>query len=239
MNYETIFRARGASYEQAMRAWPEARREEFLRPLACLAPQPGERVADIPAGGGYLRRYLPAGCGWLGHEPCASFQGEGASDSALLPLPWADATVDAAISIAGVHHLADKGPLFREISRVLRPAGRFVLADVEAASPVARFLDGFVGRHNSTGHEGHYLGEPTLAALAAAGLEVTRSVTERYCWWFDERRQAGDFCRLLFDVRGLDADAVADAVEEYLGFDRHGDRIGMQWELLVATCRRR
>ncbi|CAG0938517.1 hypothetical protein GPROT2_00260 [Gammaproteobacteria bacterium] len=237
MNYEGIFRTRGARYEQAMRNWPEARREEFLRPLALLAPGPGECVADVPAGGGYLRRYLPDCCTWLGHEPCASFLGEGAADSALLPLPWRNASVDAAISIAGVHHLADKLPLFREVRRVLRPGGRFVLADVAAGSPVALFLDGFVGRHNSTGHAGDYLGAATLEVLAAAGFEVTHSATERYCWWFDDRRQAGDFCRLLFDVRGLDADAVADGIEEHLGFEQQRSRLGVKWQLWVASCR--
>jgi len=112
MNYEDIFTQRGGSYHRAMQLWPEARANDFLLPLQWLVPQPGERLLDVPAGGGYLRKYLPDGCEWLGHEPCDAFEGQGQGpahglEQSLLPLPFADASAQCAISIAGVHHLSD------------------------------------------------------------------------------------------------------------------------------------
>lgn len=239
MNYEDIFRKRGGAYHQAMGLCPEARREEFLLPVQWAALADGEQVVDVPAGGGYLKRYLPDACAWFGHEPCASFLDETAApDKGLLPLPWATGFADAAISVAGVHHLADKRPLFRELHRVLRPDGRFVLADIHAGSRVARFLDEFVGRYNSTGHQGIYLDERSLDDFQTSGFEVLRAERMRYCWWFASRQEMGAFCRLLFDIRLIRDDEVADGVEEYLGLSSREGQLGLNWELLLVLCRR-
>ena len=240
MNYEAIFRERGAAYHEAMRRCPDARRDEFETVVRIAAPETYANVVDAPAGGGYLARYLPATCRWHGHEPCAAFRDDGTvADSSLLPLPWRDGFADVAISVAGVHHFADKRGFFAEVRRVLAPSGAFVLADVHAQSNVARFLDGFVGRHNSTGHEGVYLNDATVAALDAHGFDVRRAQREQYCWWFADRRQMGAFCRSLFDVTDVDEDAVAEAIERDLGTTTRGREVGMNWELLVVACARR
>lgn len=239
MNYEDIFRERGGAYHRAMGRWPEARRDEFLIPVQRAGITAGAAVIDVPAGGGYLQRYLPEFCTWHGHEPCASFlDGPAAADTGLLPLPWPEHFADAAISVAGVHHLADKRPLFRDIHRVLKPGGRFVLADAHQESRVARFLDEFVGRHNSTGHRGDYLCDRTLTDLQDSGFAVRQSARTPYCWWFADRQQMGAFCRLLFDIRQVGDIEVADAIEEYLGLSRRDAEVGMNWELLVVLGER-
>ena len=238
MNYQDIFRERGGAYHHAMERWPDARRDEFQIPLRRAGLVGGETVIDVPAGGGYLKRHLPQGCRWFGHEPSASFLDGAAQDSDLLPLPWAAGFADVAFSIAGLHHIADKRPLFNEVARVLTPGGRFVLADAHEASPVAQFLDDFVGRYNSTGHDGDYLGDATLDELASAGFVVTDARRTPYCWWFSDRDEMGEFCRLLFDIRGVDAAAVADAIESRLGVSHRDGATGMNWELLVVCCSR-
>jgi SAM-dependent methyltransferase len=239
MNYEEIFHARGGAYHEAMQRWPDARREEFALPLEWGAPRPGEVVLDVPAGGGYLRRYLPAACRYLGHEPCASFaDADSIGDRDLLPLPWGGASADLAFSIAGVHHLEDKQPLYRELHRVLKPGGRLVLADAHVASGVARFLDDFVGRYNSTGHSGIYLDDRTAAEVAASGFSILRSERVHYAWWFPDRRTMGAFARLLFDVRRASVDDVVEAIERKLGTVERGGEVGMRWELLFLLASR-
>jgi len=236
MNYEQIFEQRGGAYDHAMRRWPDARRDDFRVPLQVLAPQPGEAIVDVPAGGAYLRHYLPAGCRWFGHEPCASFHLETPAVD-LLPLPWADGFADAAISIAGVHHLEDKRPLFRELRRVVGDSGRFVLADVHEASAVAVFLDRFVGRYNSTGHQGVYLGPHTLEELTESGWEVETADRRPFCWWFRDGASLAQYCRMLFDVRGADDATIRDGVERLLGTQATEPGIGMNWELFVIRAR--
>ncbi|MEN3951370.1 methyltransferase domain-containing protein [Iodidimonas sp. SYSU 1G8] len=235
-SYEDLFQLRGAPYDRAMSLFPDARREEFVNTIDRAALTPGQSVADVPAGGGYLARYLPDGVRWLGHEPCASF-GSGGEDRGLLPLPWAAGGVDAAISIAGVHHLADKRPLFAELARTVRAGGRFVLADVHEESDVSGFLDGWVDRHNSTGHEGVYLGDHTLDDLRETGWDIVSAERVPFHWRFENTVDMGEFCHRMFDLRTCRPDETARAIEADLGIDQFPGQVGMRWELymIVAT----
>ncbi|MBI1181941.1 MAG: methyltransferase domain-containing protein [Alphaproteobacteria bacterium] len=236
-SYEVLFEFRGASYDRAMRLFPDARREEFLLPIGRSNLPPGATVADVPSHGGYLARYLPRGCRWLGHEPCAVFgHGAAGDDRGLLPLPWEDDAVDAALSVAGVHHVEDKVSLFRELARVVRPGGRFVLADVHEASDAARFLDGWVDAHNSTGHDGLFLGEHTLDELARAGWRVLSAERVGYHWRFASLEDMGEFCHGLFDLRASTPEETVRAIDEELGIDRLEDGVGMRWELYMVVA---
>ncbi len=44
-------------------------------------------------------------------------------------IPYADATFDIVYSKGVLNHVADKLPLFRQVHRVMKPGGRFVIAD--------------------------------------------------------------------------------------------------------------
>lgn len=240
-SYTDLFDQRGTAYDRAMRLCPDARRAEFLQAIAPIAITPGMRVGDVPAGGGYLKNHLPPDVLWEGHEPCATFLHHRVSGTAtsrpLLPLPWANAALDAAISLAGVHHLEDKRPLFSEVARVLKPGGTFVLSDVEQGSAVAHFLDGFVGAHNSTGHEGRYLGDHTLADLQATGWQITTCERQDFHWTFADRAELGQFAFHLFDLCQSTPQAVADAIEAALGvIELPNGQTGMNWSLLTIAC---
>jgi ubiquinone/menaquinone biosynthesis C-methylase UbiE len=62
-----------------------------------------------------------------------------------LPLP--DASVDLAFSTLSFHHWADQAKGISEIARVLRPQGRFLLADIVIPRWLSLFVRHF--RHNS------------------------------------------------------------------------------------------
>lgn len=236
-DYADIFARRGSDYDQAMRLHPHARDEEFRAAVGRARLTAGMAVIDVPAGGGYLAQHLPAGCHWLGHEPCRSFINAGDTHATtLLPLPWPDATADAAISLAGVHHLDDKRALFDELARVTKPGATFVLADVHADAAVARFLDDFVGAHNSTGHVGNYLGPRTAVELSACGWQVQSAERVPFHWRFDDRASMGRFCHLMFDLRSATPEDTARAAEATLGVDALPDGVGLRWELYCVVA---
>lgn len=240
-HYSERFRRHGHSYGNAMRLYPQARREEFEQVARRIGSLPAwATVVDVPAGGGYLARHLPRGCAWRGHEPCASFAPTGGDgvETALLPLPWPDALAQAAVSVAGVHHLGDKRAFFSELARVVLPGGRLVLADVWAGSAVAAFLDDFVGAYNSTGHEGCYLGEHTADELRDAGWHPGRPERVALRWHFPDHAALGHFCQALFDLRGISRGAVIDNADRILGIRRHARGVALEWELACVTARR-
>ncbi|MBI5277969.1 MAG: methyltransferase domain-containing protein [Burkholderiales bacterium] len=242
--YVELFTLRGGPYDAAMRTWPLAREPEFAQAIARAALAPGMVVADVPAGGGYLQSFLPPGVRWIGFEPSRGFTstagGHGIPEgSPLVPLPWQAGEADAAISLAGIHHLADKAPLFQDLLRVVKPGGRLVVSDVAEGSAVAGFLDGYVGSHNSTGHEGDYLSADTVATLRHAGWHIASSELVPFHWVFASRDDMAAFCHRLFDLRTSTLADTRRAIESGLGVDElPGGRIGMRWELMTIACER-
>jgi SAM-dependent methyltransferase len=236
-----IFQSRGSAYDRAMRRFPQARDMEFAQVVQAARLQPGSVVGDVPAGGNYLQRYLPRSCHWVGHEPCSTFNPHATTHrgqpTPLLPVPWADSSVDAAISLAGVHHLEEKRPFFVELYRAVKPGGRLVVADVLEDSAVARFLDGFVGANNSTGHQGAYLNVHTAHALRETGWTVEAEELKHFHWRFSTLGDMAAFCHELFDLRRCSVADTQAAIEKRLGVTRWPDgTVGMAWSLLTISA---
>jgi SAM-dependent methyltransferase len=198
-------------------------------------------VLDVPAGGAYLKEYLPARFEYRSYEPVASFkdiaQVDRERERALLPFPQHSQSVDVVVSVAGVHHFQDKNPLFTEMARVTRPGGQLILADVHQQSDVATFLDGYVDANNSTGHRGFYLGEHTLEELGRCGWRVLSAERKHYHWVFNSRQQLAEYCHLLFDICHSDLAQTRTQIEKELGVDTMADnQTGMRWDLFVIKA---
>lgn len=119
--------------------------------LALLEPHlaQAQRVLDIGAGEGYLAtrvRDLVVAKGYAAQvEACdlfpANFRATGIPCHAInlhggLTLP--DQSVDLAYSVEVIEHLEDQFLFFREVHRVLRPGGRFILTTPNVLSLTSR-----------------------------------------------------------------------------------------------------
>ncbi|MGY6629966.1 MAG: class I SAM-dependent methyltransferase [Wenzhouxiangella sp.] len=243
-DYQAIFEQRGSRYEAAMRRYPLARQAEFEMITAPLRLAPGQVLADIPAGGGYLADYLPAGIERLSVEPAAGFAAAGsiAGDSGTLccpihQVPLADGSVDAIVSLAGLHHDSDRSRFYREAFRLLRPAGQLVMADGQADSAVARFLNGFVDRHNPDGHQGDFLDNQDLADIRQAGFAVESQQICHYPWRFPDSKGAVSFCRDLFGLECDEATLMA-GLEAELNLRPQGNHWVLDWSLWRIVAHR-
>lgn len=245
-NYYELFSERGSSYDRAMYSYPDARRQEFLQALSHSKIVDRMRIADIPAGGQYLRKFISADIDYFPHEPCDTFQINGALGAnhqmyskELLPLPWDNSFLDLTVSIAGIHHIEDKVKVFNEIYRVTKLQGQLIISDVAKGSKEAYFLDHYVGKFNSTGHEGIYLDDMTAHQLASSGWSVEIAHSQDFFWVFRNREEMGDFCQQLFDIRNASKSDIVAAIEEMLGVEELVDGgVGMNWSLLTISARK-
>jgi len=156
------------------------------------APAPGETVVDLGCGrGGDVVRAAalvgPLGLAVgvdLSEEMLAAAARRAALvtnvrfvRSALAPLELADASADVVVSNCAINHAPDKAAVYREIERVLRPGGRFVVSDVVAERELPEAV-----RSDPAAWAACYGGAiteaATLAAARGAGLEDVR-VLER------------------------------------------------------------
>jgi len=235
--YEQIFKKRADAYHKAMELYPAARDREFQLAIDAVNIQAGEIVCDAPAGGGYLRDYLPEGVQkYIAVEPAPDFARHCPSDSInqiikspLNSIAMKSESVDVVVSLAGTHHMEDKTVFFREAARILRPGGRFVIADAETGTGTDRFLNQFVDQHNSMGHKGMFLGKQTVDEITASGLEVHSDELVNFPWSFDSREDMGIYCKLLFGMDLADPETVSQDIEDLLGLIPGTGRVNMAW----------
>jgi SAM-dependent methyltransferase len=238
--YSQIFEQRGAAYHHAMAQSPRARDAEFLAVLEPLGGRQG-LLCDMPSGGGYLAAHLPPGMRYVGVDPSDDFiaacpAGVERIKAEISQVPLADASVDCIVSLAALHHEPDLSAVFREMRRLLRSDGRVVIADAATDTPPAHFLNGFVNRNNPMGHDGRFLDEKTTGLIEAAGFAVTDDAQVDMPWAFASLAEAGEFCRHLFWMPALDAEAVADAMDREIGFEMVDNQPRLRWALRRIVC---
>jgi SAM-dependent methyltransferase len=212
-----------------------ARDAEFLAVLEPLGDRPG-LLCDMPSGGGYLAAHLPPAIRYVGVDPSDDFiaacpAGVERIKAEIRCVPLADGSVDTIVSLAALHHEADLSAVFAEMRRLLRPGGRLVIADAAVDTPPARFLNGFVNANNPMGHDGRFLDERTAGLIEAAGFAVATDRLVDMPWAFADLTEAGEFCRHLFWMPALDADAVAEAMDREIGFEMIDGRPHLRWAL--------
>jgi SAM-dependent methyltransferase len=162
-------------------------------PLALAALEPGMTVLDLGSGAGFdaflaARAVGPEGrvigvdmtTGMLERARRNAVK-QGAANvefrqAKIEALPVADASVDYVISNCVINLSADKPAVFREISRVLRPGGRFAVSDLvlleELPQEIAQDLSAYVGCVAGASQLTHYVSYALAAGLRELSVPV-------------------------------------------------------------------
>lgn len=243
--YGQTFARRAAAYERAMARHPEVRRREFQVLVQSLKLRGSETLLDVPSGGAYLRRYLPGSLTYWAADESVDFHAAcpgrlRAGDLAVVApchqLPFPASKVDVVCSVAGLHHLPDRAAAYAEWQRMLAPGGRLVIADVATGTHVADFLNGFVDRYCSQGHQGVFLDAGDERLLAETRFESVAAHDAAYSWRFTSLEQAVDFCLDLF---GLDLPGAREALPAELarlGLHQTASAWRLPWTLRYLTA---
>ncbi|HET9983219.1 MAG TPA: methyltransferase domain-containing protein [Longimicrobiales bacterium] len=158
--------------------------------LDWLGVSPGMRVLDVGCGSGgpALRLARRAGCEVLGidiHEQAVRYatllatrQGLGRVARFQVvdaggPLPFAAGSFDAVVCIDSINHFPDRGAVFREWTRVLKPRGRALFTDpVVVTGPLSKAE---IAARSSTGFFLYVPPGCDERLAAGAGLAVVRA----------------------------------------------------------------
>jgi SAM-dependent methyltransferase len=230
--YADIFAQSGKDYHQAMLLCPEAREAEFLAVVESLKLAQGQKVLDLPAGGGYLRNYLPEHIDYTGLDFAASFSPDiDIEKCAETQLNLPSGLFDHVVCIAALHHIENRAGFFRETKRVLKPKGRFLIADVLTGSPQDRFLNGFVNQWNSLGHNGVFLTPHTETRLLETLGFACSLYTKSFLWKFPSEIAAHEFIRLLFHLDLAPSAAELNDQLNILGITRDHQCLTLPWSL--------
>lgn len=213
--YEDIFNHRGSLYDRAMQGSPKARQREFEYLFSARPLRAGETILDIPAGGGYLQAFVPAGVAVKGLEISDGFHGEPSVVSAFGD--WNVGKFSRGVCLAASHHMEDKPRFLKKLSEHVESGGLIHLADVVSGSKESVFLDGFIGQFNQTGHQGMYLMDNANEIADQAGLELVRDEIMDVSWRFDSLPETLAFATLLFGVTGCPQDRLMQMMTTLLG----------------------
>lgn len=232
--YADVFDVRGHKYDAGMRAFPKARDEEFRQLFAGIDLAPLKTVYDIPSGGGYLHRFVAGDAELIEFDPAADFGSSSAKPVDLEQLALRPHSANLVVSLAALHHVANKEGFFRSAAGALKPGGWLCVGDVPAGSAISRFLDDFVGTHNRMGHAGDYLvTDPQLFRAATGRLaDLVRCEVASCPWRFQNTRDLASFCRQLFGLRDVSDHALLDRLDRDIGITTTATGVALSWELL-------
>lgn len=225
--YADIFAARGAAYHGAMQRQMDARNAEFDALFVRHPVKPGQTLLDIPAGGGYLARRLPESVQVTELEVTKGFTPQ------LRVVPtygdWDVGRFDHVVCLAALHHIQEQDRFVAQLAAHTAPGGIIHLADVDITQNIATFLDGFVGRFNSTGHRGKYITAQSFAHLP--GTQLLASEIRDCPWRFPSEERALDFAAALFGVVNYPRAEFRDAVRHFVGMREASRNILLDWKL--------
>jgi SAM-dependent methyltransferase len=143
------------------------------------------QVADIGAGLGIARRFLPPAADYLGVE----FSAETIALAALVGgdrpgrlveggfphLPVEDGWADLVLCLEVIEHVADDRQAIAELRRILRPGGYLLLS-----VPGTWYWPDYL---RLIGHYRHYTREALAVLLDSAGLEIVRGYAQFDGFW--------------------------------------------------------
>lgn len=155
-------------------------------------------------------------------------------------IPFEDSSFDKVVTIANLHHsfIPERKILFKEVFRILRPNGLFLMCDVQKNSKEDFWLNTIVHKYNPNGHIGIFFDENDKHYFEESGFQV--SIQKKiYVWKFHSHDDTFDFLYHLFGLYLIPSkNYLISLLEKYLNYhyNYHSKFYELSWSLLYFIC---
>jgi SAM-dependent methyltransferase len=222
-----------------------------------IDPKMGEVSVDIAAGTGFLTEYVyrwtrervyaidPSGvqldaikkkCSDL---PIITIEGSLSEEKTFQKLGEDIGAIDFVTSFGGIHHVIDANGenkqkmMFENISRMLKPGGRLVAADVGEGTKLSEHFEKSVKNHCLTGHHEKWLNVNRLKneLIRGTGLNYIKSDIIPIQWIFNSKQEMVLFMKALH-AYDMTEQQVLEDLSSILGFEEKNDGVYLNWPML-------
>lgn len=231
-DYRVIFQDRAKDYHFAMQQFPNVRSNEFDRLIMSTDFSTIHTILDVPAGGGYLKKFVPSGVNVISTDFSEGFSNDNIEFVSPEKLPFETNTFDAVFSLSGMHHLKNVPLFIEECLRVVKNNRDFVFADVKKGSSVDVFLNQFVNKYNSQGHEGNFFYEDYFKNHPNIQKNIVECKYNEYPFVFNTKEEMILFFKLFFGLDKANDVVIFEGIQDILGLEYTKTGIEVNWGLI-------
>jgi SAM-dependent methyltransferase len=231
-DYQKIFEKRANDYHYVMQKYPDVRSYEFESLIGSTDFSSIKNVLDIPSGGGYLKKYLPKNIELISADFSEGFTNEHIQLVNPTQFSYSDNSFDLVLSLSGLHHLNDVPKFVHECLRVLKQNGSFIFSDVKKDTPVDLFLNEFVNKYNSLGHNGIFFTENSFNEFPLLQQKIIRTQYNQYPFVFKDKSEMLCFFSYFFGLDKANEDIIYDGIRDILGVKSTENGLEVDWGLI-------
>ncbi len=241
MTYSEQFTNRIEGYMYASSKYENVLENENKTAVSILNPTKGDKILHIAASGVNIKKYINLEDIELTEvDQNEEFAHAGDVDYIdITEMPYDDNTFDKVIVIANFHHSnnTERELIYKEIFRVLKPDGKFILGDVMKYSLQDFFLNGFVNKYNPNGHNGQFFDYYDIELFRKTGFRI-KIENASYTWNFESKDELEDFAYNFFYLINLEKNKIYNEIKKYLIVNQTDEgKITWNWRLMyfIAT----
>lgn len=236
MDYLKSFNNRAHLYSNAIEIYNNVLDEEIMTAIHNLDLKKNDVLLNVFAGGIPIDKYINKRLNikYLAFDIHKDFITDSIQQFSFDKIPIQSNSVNKIICLATLHHLNidERNTLYNEFYRVLKPSGMLVIADVICNSSQAKWLNEFVNKYNSNGHNGLFFTDNDSRLIEKNGFIVDVCIN-KYNWNFKDEKCLLNFCRLLFGLDlCTDDNILLNSIKKYL----HYNNGKIPWELIYFNC---
>jgi hypothetical protein len=114
----------------------------------------------------------------------------------------------------------------------LKENGSFIFSDVKRDSPVDFFLNEFVNKYNSLGHDGFFFTENSFNEFPSLQEKIIRTQYNQYPFVFKDKSEMLCFFSFFFGLDKANENIIYDGIRDILGIKSTENGLEVDWGLI-------